>query len=48
MRREEKWKGKQRERVRLIETREIQYLLNEKDEFSDKVEKGKEGEKRKN
>lgn len=33
MRGEEKWKGKHRERVRLIETREIQYLLNEKDEF---------------
>lgn len=33
MRGVEKRKGKQRERVRLIETREIQYLLNEKDEF---------------
>lgn len=30
---EEKRKGKHRERVRLIETWEIQYLLNEKDEF---------------
>ena len=33
MRGEENQKGKQRERERLIETWEIQYLLNEKDEF---------------
>lgn len=33
MRGAEKRKGKQRERVRLIETRKIQHLLNEKDEF---------------
>lgn len=33
MRAKEEWKGKRGEGVRLIETREIQYLLNEKDEF---------------